>query len=132
MFEHGWVIILMNVSRDPRNPVTPLRSHASTHSDDITAVHFANNTISSGDHNHNVLLSASTDGLLCTSNAREDDEDEAGRHVGNWGCSVAQCAWIHGRGSAPAIWAASDMETFSVWTREVSIFTMNRCSRCHL
>ncbi|KAF9246848.1 WD40 repeat-like protein [Melanogaster broomeanus] len=74
---------------DPRNPVAPLRTHGSTHSDDITA--------GCG----KVLLSTSSDGLICTSDALEEDEDEAG-------------GWIHdARGTR--VWAASDMETFSYW-----------------
>ena len=67
----------------------------------------------------NVLLSISSDGLLCMSNADEPDEDEAGLYVGNWGCSVAQAGWVHGRAGSPGVWASSDMETFSVWTAEV-------------
>lgn len=97
---------------DPRNPAAPLRTHSSTHSDDITAVHFARSDV-------NVLLSASSDGLLCTSNSNEADEDEAGLHVGNWGCSIAHAGWVHGSNGSPAIWASSDMETFSVWSGEL-------------
>ena len=72
--------------------------------------------------NHNIILSGSTDGLVSTSNADEGDEDEAVIQVGNWGCSVSQTGWIHGEsGSMSAsVWAASDMETFSTWTSEVS------------
>lgn len=104
------------LSRDPRNPVARLRSHGSTHSDDITAVHFLKNEDPSS--SSKVLLSASSDGLVSTSNALEADEDEAVLHVGNWGCSISQAGWIsnaHGTG----IWAASDMETFSCWSNEV-------------
>lgn len=103
-------------SRDPRNPVARLRSHGSTHSDDITAVHFLNSghALSS----NKVLLSTSSDGLVSTSDALEDDEDEAVLHVGNWGCSISQGGWIsNARGTH--IWAASDMETFSYWSNEV-------------
>ncbi|KAJ3479343.1 hypothetical protein NLI96_g9131 [Meripilus lineatus] len=100
--------------RDPRNPAAPLRTHASTHSDDITSVQFSRSPESS-----HVLLSASSDGLLCTTDAREDDEDEAGLHVGNWGCSIAQSGWVRGNTNTRGIWAASDMETFSVWTGEL-------------
>ncbi|KZT12893.1 WD40 repeat-like protein [Laetiporus sulphureus 93-53] len=99
---------------DPRSPAAPLRTHSSTHSDDITAVHFSHS--SSGSR---VLLSASSDGLLCTSNAEEEDEDEACLHVGNWGCSIAQAGWVYGRSGSPGIWASSDMETFSVWSGEL-------------
>jgi WD repeat-containing protein 89 len=67
-----------------------------------------------------VLLSVSTDGLVCTSNPDEDDEDEAGLNVGNWGCSIAQAGWVNGHSGSPGIWASSDMETFSTWSSEVS------------
>lgn len=105
-------------NRDPRNPAVPLRAHTYTHSDDITAVHFLRSPQSSSIRN--VLLSISTDGLLCTSNADETDEDEAGLQVGNWNCSVAQAGWVHGRSGSPGVWASSDMETFSLWSGEVS------------
>ncbi len=112
--------LLMCLIRDPRFPAAPLRTHAYTHSDDVTAVHFSKDHISLESHHSNsILLSASSDGLLCTTKAEENDEDEAGLHVGNWGCSIAQCGWVQGSSGAPGIWAASDMETFSVWTREV-------------
>lgn len=98
--------------RDPRNPAAPLRAHESTHSDDITALHFSKSQ-------NNLLLSASSDGLICTSNAVEDDEDEAGLHVGNVGSSVAQAGWMSEAGGSTSVWAASDMETFSIWSHEV-------------
>ncbi|PCH41338.1 WD40 repeat-like protein, partial [Wolfiporia cocos MD-104 SS10] len=97
---------------DPRYPAAPLRTHSSTHSDDITAVHFSR-------VNNSTVLTISSDGLLCTSNADEPDEDEAGLHVGNWGCSVAQAGWVYGRSGSPGIWASSDMETFSAWSGEL-------------
>lgn len=95
------------LSRDPRQPATPLRTHASTHSDDITVLHFGP---------ENTLLSASSDGLISLSNGNEDDEDEAVVTVANWGCSVAQAGWMPGY---QRIWAASDMETFGTWTSNV-------------
>ncbi|KAJ7656648.1 WD40-repeat-containing domain protein, partial [Mycena rosella] len=64
---------------DPRQPAAPLRTHSSTHSDDITVLRFSPDS-------PNVLLSASTDGLISTSTADEDDEDEAVVHVGAWNC----------------------------------------------
>ncbi|KJA14648.1 hypothetical protein HYPSUDRAFT_48952 [Hypholoma sublateritium FD-334 SS-4] len=100
---------------DPRQPTTPLRSHDSTHSDDITTLSFA--PTRDAETNCNVILSGSSDGLLCTSNADEDDEDEATINVGNWGCSISKAGWTH-NGSDPdkaTIWAGSDMETFSTW-----------------
>ncbi|KIY71827.1 WD40 repeat-like protein [Cylindrobasidium torrendii FP15055 ss-10] len=89
---------------DPRQAATPLRTHASTHSDDITSVRFGP---------ENVLLSASTDGLISLSNYTEDDEYEAVTDVVNWGCSIAQAGWTPGNQS---IWAGSDMETFGIWS----------------
>jgi WD40 repeat protein len=96
---------------DLRSPAAPLRTHSQTHSEDITVVKFA----PAGER---LLLSASSDGLVCTSNPDEQDEDEAGVHVGNWGCSIARAGWIEAKGGARA-WAASDMETFSLWSEEV-------------
>ena len=92
---------------DTRKPTVPIFSHTSTHSDDITSLHF-HPTISDR------LLSASSDGLLSITNTAEQDEDEAIEHVVNWGCSVAQTGWYH-----DGVWAASDMETFSLWTSEL-------------
>ena len=92
---------------DARRPTVPIFSHTSTHSDDITSLHF-HPTISDR------LLSASSDGLLSITNTVEQDEDEAVEHVANWGCSVAQTGWYH-----DGVWAASDMETFSLWTSEL-------------
>ncbi|KAF9040683.1 WD40-repeat-containing domain protein [Panaeolus papilionaceus] len=99
---------------DPRQPAAPLRMHTSTHSEDITTLSFS--PVSYGPQ---VLLSGSSDGLVSISNPSEDDEDEATINVGNFGCSVSQAGWIHGaQPGQAAIWAASDMETFSTWTME--------------
>ncbi|KII96048.1 hypothetical protein PLICRDRAFT_170630 [Plicaturopsis crispa FD-325 SS-3] len=92
---------------DPRNPSAPLRTHGSTHSDDVTVLHFHPEKLST-------ILSGSSDGLLCTSNAQEDDEDEAVVDVANWGCSVSQAGW-----TSSGVWAASDMETFGAWNEEL-------------
>ena len=104
---------------DPRNPAAPLRKHNETHSDDITAVRFTR----SG--SEEILLSASTDGLLCTTNPGEDDDDEAGLNVGNWGCSIAKAGWIEG-GNGPKAWASSDMETVSLWDAEVNMISVTK------
>ncbi|KAF8075971.1 WD40-repeat-containing domain protein [Lyophyllum atratum] len=103
---------------DPRQPAAPLRSHGSTHSDDITTVSFAQ---ADSGMPCNVLLSASSDGLVSTSNADEADEDEAVLHVGNWGTSVSQAGWNNAP-SGPKVWAASDMETFSTWSHELDLY----------
>lgn len=92
---------------DARKPTVPIFSHTSTHSDDITSLHFHPTE-------SDRLLSASSDGLLSITNSAEKDEDEAIEHVANWGCSVAQAGWYH-----DGVWAASDMETFSLWTSEL-------------
>lgn len=101
---------------DVRNASTPTHINPSAHSDDITATHF-HPTIS------HLLLTSSADGLLCTTDAREQDDDESGINVGNWGCSVASVGWTDkGVGSGMAssrIWAHSDMQTLSLWSSEV-------------
>lgn len=102
--------------RDPRQPAAPLRTHSSTHSDDITVLGFSPNS-------PNVLMSASTDGLISTSTANENDEDEAVVHVGFWNTSVSQAGWMH-TSSGAKIWAHSDMETFSTWSDEVNIILL--------
>ncbi|KAI0069102.1 WD40 repeat-like protein [Artomyces pyxidatus] len=104
---------------DPRNPAAPLRTHASTHSDDVTALHFLRS--SSPVAGYTSLLSASSDGLLSISNAEEDDEDEAVVHMSNWGCSISQVGWVPQSGALTRVWAASDMETFSVWSEELDL-----------
>ncbi|KAJ3748832.1 WD40-repeat-containing domain protein [Lentinula detonsa] len=96
---------------DPRQPNTPLRTHTSTHSDDITAVHFSPSR-------PGVLLTASSDGLISLSNSDELDEDEAVINVGNWGCSISQAGWLS---NGSHIWCASDMETFSTWSEELDL-----------
>ncbi|KAJ7667620.1 hypothetical protein DFH06DRAFT_1183066 [Mycena polygramma] len=86
---------------DPRQPATPLRTHSSTHSDDVTVLSF----------------SPDSPNILITSTADEDDEDEAVIHVGVWNTSVSQAGWSHSSSGAK-IWASSDMETFSTWSDE--------------
>jgi len=120
-------------NRDPRQPSIPIRTHTSTHSDDITTVSFLprgrrHGGTSSSDSSRSIVLSGSTDGLLCTSYADENDEDEAIIHVGNCGSSISQAGWIDdGDGfstpghAAAAVWAATDMETFGTWTGDVRL-----------
>ena len=64
---------------------------------------------------------------MCTSNADEDDEDEAQIQVGNWGCSVSQAGWIQGGSTSglARVWAASDMETFSTWKSDVRFLVLS-------
>jgi len=110
-------------SRDPRYPAAPLRKHTSTHSDDITSMHFSRSS-SAEQHSRDLLLSGSTDGLVCISDARESDEDEAVLYVGNLGSSISQAGWVPRRSPrAGGAWAATDMETFSLWSDEVRTAT---------
>jgi len=118
---------LVDCCRDPRHPAAPLRKHTSTHSDDITSVNFsrsfafASASSSADECSRHLLLSGSTDGLVCISNAKEHDEDEAVVYVGNLGSSISQTGWMpnHGGARTTGVWAATDMETFSVWSDEV-------------
>ncbi|KAF9509855.1 hypothetical protein BS47DRAFT_1300911 [Hydnum rufescens UP504] len=106
---------------DVRNADAPTHVNTSAHSDDITAVSFHPNT-------PDIVLTASTDGLLCTTDVRELDEDESGIQVGNWGCSVNSVGWTdvsEGLGSSTKaskhIWAHSDMQTVSLWSDELDL-----------
>ena len=76
-------------------------------------MHFSRS--SSSEDSRHLLLSGSTDGLVCISNAEEPDEDEAVMYVGNVGSSVSQAGWMPGH---RGVWAGTDMETFSVWSDE--------------
>ncbi|KAH9180037.1 WD40 repeat-like protein, partial [Lactarius sanguifluus] len=103
---------------DPRHPSAPLRKHTSTHADDITTVNFSR----SSERSRKLLLSGSTDGLVSISNAEESDDDEAVLHVGNLGCSISQTGWIGaGNGTRKGVWAATDMETLSLWSDELDL-----------
>jgi hypothetical protein len=86
-------------------------------------VHFSRSS-SADERSHHLLLSGSTDGLVCISNAKEQDEDEAVLYVGNLGSSISQTGWMPSRGGGArttgGVWAATDMETFSVWSDEVT------------
>jgi WD repeat-containing protein 89 len=116
-------LLIADCCRDPRHPAAPLRKHTSTHSDDITSVHFSRPSSSSSadELSRHLLLSGSTDGLVCISDAKEQDEDEAVVYVGNLGSSISQTGWMPSRGGerTTGVWAATDMETFSVWSDEV-------------
>ncbi|KZS97930.1 WD40 repeat-like protein [Sistotremastrum niveocremeum HHB9708] len=95
---------------DVRSPDQPIRKHSSTHSDDVTSVTFVPAA-------EPLLLSTSSDGLISLSNPREDDEDEAVITASNWGASIARA----GIAGTNRIWAASDMETFSLWSADLDL-----------
>ena len=96
--------------RGPRQPIAPLYKHPSAHSDDIT-------TISSHPAvSPPLILSGSSDGLLTISNPAETDEGEAMLRVRSWGTSISQAGWYCSSANVSSfgVWAASDMETFSL------------------
>ena len=84
-------------------------------------MHFSRSSSSADESSRHLLLSGSTDGLVCISDAKEQDEDEAVMYVGNLGSSISQTGWMPSRDGArtTGVWAATDMETFSVWSDEV-------------
>ncbi|CAE6439846.1 unnamed protein product [Rhizoctonia solani] len=119
---------------DVRNPTNPKWVHTSTHSDDITQLDF-HPTLGNGAPG-GLLLSSSADGLLAITSADEPNEDEAVLYVGNWNTSIARVGWTVRREEILAgdqmnfkIWAASDMQTLSVWSDEVSIWECIRFIR---
>ncbi|CAG8507602.1 6280_t:CDS:2 [Acaulospora colombiana] len=75
---------------DPRNPSKPLYMHTSTHSEDITSLSFKPTLTDS-----NLILSGSSDGLVCISDSHQSDEDEACLHVANSGASIARTGWMN-------------------------------------
>ncbi|WVQ81377.1 hypothetical protein IAT38_003501 [Cryptococcus sp. DSM 104549] len=107
---------------DPRSPSTPIYTHSSTHSDDITHLSILPPSTTflprsaTGKNPERLLLSASTDGLVALSDMKEADEEEAVVSEENWGQSVAGAGgWMHKGGMK--IWARSDMDevvTFGV------------------
>ncbi|QRW02060.1 WD40 repeat protein [Ceratobasidium sp. AG-Ba] len=75
-----------------------------------------------------LLLSASADGLLALTSVDEPNEDEAVQYVGNWNTSIAHVGWTvrpeEIAGGDPMnfkVWAASDMQTLSVWSDELAL-----------
>lgn len=85
--EQMWGVIWFTGTHDIRST---LREHTSTHSDDITSMHFSQSSSSSSECSHHLLLSGSTDRLICILNADKPEEDEAALYVGNVGSSITQ------------------------------------------
>ncbi|KAN0065313.1 hypothetical protein ACQY0O_001149 [Thecaphora frezii] len=73
---------------DARNPGAPLFRYTESHSDDITSLRFH----PSPGH-ADILLTGSTDGLVCAIDTTVQDEDDAVIAVGNMGSSVARVGW---------------------------------------
>ncbi|KAJ2375547.1 hypothetical protein IW150_002490 [Coemansia sp. RSA 2607] len=99
---------------DVRGGAQAVRSFENSHSDDITQIQFSQ-------HKASQMLSGSTDGLLCTFNVDEADEDEALLFVANTGSSVAKCGYFGPE--SQFIYAQSDMETLQLWTDDATLLT---------
>ncbi|KAJ2080382.1 hypothetical protein H4R24_003123 [Coemansia sp. RSA 988] len=96
---------------DMRMAGTLARVFEDSHSDDVTQIHCNQNF-------SNQILSGSTDGLLCTFDLSQPDEDEALQFVANTGASVAKCGYFGP--NSQFIFAQSDMETLQLWTDEAT------------
>ncbi|KAJ1946104.1 hypothetical protein FBU59_002115 [Linderina macrospora] len=83
-----------------------------SHSDDVT-------NIQCHPGNAKQLLSGSSDGLVCTYDVSQFDEDEALQFVANIGASVSQCGFFGPE--AQFIYAQSDMETLQLWTSDATM-----------
>ncbi|PWN52829.1 WD40 repeat-like protein [Violaceomyces palustris] len=77
---------------DLRNARQPLHQYTESHSDDVTSLHFHPEPGHS-----DVLLTASTDGLICAIDTKVQDENDAVIAVGNTNSSVARANWGGGR-----------------------------------
>lgn len=128
---------------DTRSPSTPLYTHSTTHSDDITSLSFLPPTSSyasalpSGASSENptpgvLLLSGSTDGLLALTNPKEPDEEEAFYGAEGLDGSVAKAGWYRalvdepdkkkkrksgmgGKRQGLKVWGRSDMDSVGTW-----------------
>ncbi|TYJ57655.1 hypothetical protein B9479_001508 [Cryptococcus floricola] len=108
---------------DPRNSGTPLYTHSSTHSDDITHLSLITGSSAFLPRSVNpevrtpstLLLSSSTDGLIALSNMKESDEDEAVVAEENWGQSIADAGGYLSKGKM-RVWARSDMDEMAIWS----------------
>jgi hypothetical protein len=124
-----------NVScRDIRNSSSPLYTHSSTHSDDITNLQFLPTTstflpslsptaTSTNPTPPLLLLSASTDGLVALTNPKESDEEEAFYGAEALNGSVAKAGWYWAdigtgkqRRRGVKVWARSDMDSVGTWS----------------
>ncbi|KAJ2784910.1 ferroxidase fet3 [Coemansia javaensis] len=96
---------------DPRAPGAPVRAFEDSHSDDVTQIQCSPSAPKR-------LLSGSTDGLVCTFDLGQPDEDDALQYVANTGASVARCGYFGPE--SQFIYAQSDMETLQLWTSEAT------------
>ncbi|KAJ2357686.1 hypothetical protein IWW50_001083 [Coemansia erecta] len=96
---------------DPRAAGSPVKVFEDSHSDDVTQIHCKPGAAKQ-------FLSGSTDGLLCTFDMCQPDEDDALQFVANTGASVSQCGYFGPE--SQFIYAQSDMETLQLWTAEAT------------
>ncbi|KAJ1788176.1 hypothetical protein IWW46_001961 [Coemansia sp. RSA 2440] len=96
---------------DPRAAGEPVKVFEDSHSDDVTQIHCNPNAPKQ-------FLSGSTDGLLCTFDLAQPDEDDALQFVANTGASVSQCGYFGP--DAQFVYVQSDMETLQLWTTEAT------------
>lgn len=128
------VNIANNPRRDIRNSSSPLYTHSSTHSDDITHLQFLPTTstflpslpataTSTNPTPPLLLMSASTDGLVALTNPKESDEEEAFYGAEALNGSVAKAGWYWAdigtgkqRRRGVKVWARSDMDSVGTWS----------------
>jgi hypothetical protein len=128
------VKIANNARRDIRNSSSPLYTHSSTHSDDITHLQFLPTTstflpsvpataTSTNPTPPLLLMSASTDGLVALTNPKESDEEEAFYGAEALNGSVAKAGWYWAdigtgkqRRRGVKVWARSDMDSVGTWS----------------
>jgi len=107
--------------RDTRSTKEPVYTHSSTHSDDITHLSLLPSTSTYLPRSANrslpdqLLLSASTDGLVALSDLKESDEDEAVQSAENFGQSIAQAGYYEHKGKM-RVWGRSDMDAVGIWS----------------
>ncbi|KAJ1667313.1 hypothetical protein EV178_001564 [Coemansia sp. RSA 1646] len=99
---------------DPRAPSTPIKVFENSHSDDVSQINCCPSA-------SNQFLSGSTDGLLCTFDVNQADEDDALLYVANTNASVAKCGYFGP--NSQFIYAQSDMETLQLWTDDSTQLT---------
>ncbi|KAJ2736021.1 hypothetical protein IW152_001144 [Coemansia sp. BCRC 34962] len=96
---------------DPRAAAQPVAVYENSHSEDISQIRCHPSA-------SRQFLSGSSDGLLCTFDASQADEDEALLYVANTGASISGCGYFGP--NAQYIYAQSDMETLQLWTNEAT------------
>ncbi|KAJ2726557.1 hypothetical protein GGI07_000499 [Coemansia sp. Benny D115] len=103
---------------DMRSGGAPAKSFTNIHSNDVSQIHCSKKTAS-------LVLSASTDGLVCTLDAMQQNDENNGEeddvlgYVMNTGASVAHCGFFGF--DEQFIYAQSDMETLQLWSADATL-----------